>query len=402
MNSSPSVLIASSNAGFRNALAHNLGSLPVACVAAEGGADALAKLAEGNFQTLLLDRRLGDLDSQEVLANVETQYPGIDVILMDRQEHPFVFSLRFSRNPKTRLIYKMLQAGKMFRFTREGPDHLSVRPPASPPADRGPVRDQDQALPLPGLIGVSPQILSVARQVRLVAHRQTNVLLTGETGTGKEIVARALHQMSDRWAQPFVVVNCAAIPEPLLESELFGFRKGAFTGAVHSRVGTLQAAHGGTVFFDEIGELPPNVQVKLLRFLQDGEVQILGSREVFRVDARVVAATNADLDALMRRHAFRPDLYYRLAVFPIDMPPLRDRTGDLLPLVAHFLEVYCGASQQVKHLTEESWEIVQAYEWPGNVRELQHLLERAVILAEDELLIQPKHLSFGITSFSPG
>ena len=365
-----------------------MGSVPFCFAEACGGADALAKLAEEDFQTLLLDSNLADLDSQELLITVESRHPCVDVILMDSLARPIAFSIWTSRHPGTQHVFRELK-------DRE---HLlqipSVREDETFMPSQGgtPLWVSEHERALPGLIGFAPQMLSVARKVRLVAPRDTNVLITGETGTGKEIVARAVHQMSDRSSQPFVVLNCAAIPETLLESELFGFTRGAFTGASQSRTGSLQAADGGTLFLDEIGELPSSMQVKLLRFLQDGEVRRLGGLDVVRVDARVVAATNADLGSRIRNHTFRSDLYFRLAVFPIEMPPLRDRKQDLLPLVSYFLDKYCDASQGLKHLSRASWHALEAYEWPGNVRELQHVLERAVILAENEALIQPEHL----------
>lgn len=225
---------------------------------------------------------------------------------------------------------------------------------------------------------------------RLVAPRTTPVLITGPTGTGKEVVATAIHRLSPRALKPFVVINCAAIPEALLESELFGYVRGAFTGALQSRLGRIHSAHGGTLFLDEIGELPLGLQSKLLRFLDQGEVQRLGSSDLFRVDVRVVAATNADLSGLAARKLFREDLFYRLSVFPIEMPPLSQRREDIEPLAQHFLRKQQseGGNQTV---TPESIRRLEAHSWPGNVRELQHVIERASILAEGGSIL-PEHL----------
>ena len=398
MRSANSVVIASSNADFRRQLLARLDSVPIFFAEALGGADALAKLAEEDFQTLMLDSKLADLDSQELLMMVESLHPSVDVILMERNARVVAVSMSKSRHHGTEQVFRELQNRGDFLQSPE----MTLDKPANslmPAFAASSLWVGDHERPLPGLIGFSPQMLSIARKVRLVAPRDTNVLITGETGTGKEIVARTLHQMSDRASQPFVVLNCAAIPETLLESELFGFIRGAFTGALQSRIGSLQAADRGTLFLDEIGELPASTQAKLLRFLQDGEVRRLGGSDVVRVDARVVAATNADLASLIRNRTFRPDLYFRLAVFPIEMPPLRDRKQDLLPLVSYFLDKYCNSTQGVKHLSRSSWQALEAYDWPGNVRELQHAIERAVILAENESLLQPEHLlltgSFG-------
>ena len=190
------------------------------------------------------------------------------------------------------------------------------------------------------MTGHSPSLRRVYRLARLVAPRQTTVLLTGETGTGKELVARALHVLSPRRERPFVVINCAAIPEPLLEAELFGYNRGAFTGAFQSRMGRIQMAQGGTVLLDEVGDLPLSMQAKFLRFLQEGEVQRLGSSDTLRIDARVIAATNANLPRLVKEGRFRDDLYYRLAVFPIEIDPLRLRREDIAPLSQHFLDFF--------------------------------------------------------------
>ena len=241
------------------------------------------------------------------------------------------------------------------------------------------------AEPLPGMIGDSRAMQPVYRLARSVAPHRAPVLITGATGTGKELVAQAIHALSPRASRPMVTINCAAIPETLLESELFGCARGAFTGAVQSRLGRIHAAHGGTLFLDEVGELPLPLQAKLLRFLESGEVQRLGSPDVFQVDVRVVAASNANLARLAAAGAFRPDLYYRLAVFPIPLPPLADRTDDILPLARHFLPpgVSLSAAAEAR---------LQRHHWPGNVRELRHAVERAAILAAPGSVIAPEHV----------
>ena len=244
------------------------------------------------------------------------------------------------------------------------------------------------------MLGTCAAMRQVYRLARLIVPRDTTVYLVGETGTGKELVARAIHQLGPRAQSPFVVINCAAIPETLLEAELFGHVRGAFTGAFQSRLGYIQAAHGGTLLLDEVGELPLGMQAKFLRFLQQSEVQRLGSTDVFRVDVRVIAATNANLGQRVEEGRFREDLYYRLAVFPIQLAPLQARGEDILQLAEHFLQTFCTeAGVPVKRISPAAANLLESYAWPGNVRELKHMVERAFILSEvgEELL--PAHFT---------
>ena len=225
-------------------------------------------------------------------------------------------------------------------------------------------------------------MLDVSRRIRLVAPRSTPVLIEGPTGSGKELVAEALHRLSTRSRKPFVAINCAAIPEALLEAELFGHTRGAFTGAVHGRVGRIESADGGTLFLDEIGEMPLALQSKLLRFVESGELQRVGDNETLKVDVRIVAATHRPLARHTQEGKFRADLYYRLAVFLIRTPALADHAQDLDVLVEHFLE-RMGREEPVKRLDAGAMAKLRAHDWPGNVRELEHVLERAAILAGD-------------------
>ena len=234
------------------------------------------------------------------------------------------------------------------------------------------------------LVGQSPSMEQVVKIIRLVASRRCTVLISGETGTGKEMAARALHMASDRARRPMVAVNCSAIPENLIEAELFGHVKGAFTGAVNHRIGRFEQAHGGTLFLDEIGELPIDLQAKLLRVLQEREVQRLGNNETIKVDVRIIAATNANLLALVRQGKFREDLYYRLNVVPIYMPALRERSSDIPLLVNHFVKKVCEAEHlPLKQVSPEVFERLSGQAWPGNVRQLENVVEHAVILSGD-------------------
>jgi DNA-binding NtrC family response regulator len=234
------------------------------------------------------------------------------------------------------------------------------------------------------LIGGSHEMRAILHVIRLIAGRRATVLITGETGTGKEVCARALHLAGPRRCAPFVAVNCHALPAGLLEAELFGHVRGAFTGALQSRTGRFEQAHGGTLFLDEIGEIPIDLQAKLLRVLQEREIEKLGSSETIRVDLRVVAATNCDLARRIEQGRFREDLYYRLNVVPIHMPPLRQRRADIPLLAAHFVEKICRIEQiQLKCLAGEALERLCGYYWPGNVRQLENAVEMAVALSGD-------------------
>jgi formate hydrogenlyase transcriptional activator len=250
-------------------------------------------------------------------------------------------------------------------------------------------RSMEPARERPGspeaIVGQSPQLKLVMQEVRLVAPTDTTVLILGETGTGKELIARAIHHQSRRSSGPFIRVNCAAIPPSLIASELFGHEKGAFTGAMQRRLGRFESANGGTIFLDEVGELPTETQITLLRVIQEREFERVGSSQPVSVDVRIIAATNRDLKAAVAAGTFREDMFYRLNVFPIQMPPLRERLSDIPLLIEHLVERYAGKAGKVfRTVRHDTIEILQAYDWPGNIRELQNVIERAVILSEGD------------------
>jgi formate hydrogenlyase transcriptional activator len=235
------------------------------------------------------------------------------------------------------------------------------------------------------IVGKSPALRSVLQQVKLVARTDATALILGETGTGKELIARAIYEESNRSKRPFVRVNCAAIPASLIASELFGHEKGAFTGALQRRLGRFEAANGGTIFLDEIGELPMETQITLLRVLQEREIERVGSSHSIPVDVRIIAATNRDLNAAVVEGTFRRDMYYRLNVFPIHMPALRERKEDIPLLVEYLVHRYASkAGKRFRSIKMNTCELLQTYDWPGNIRELQNVIERAVILCEGE------------------
>jgi formate hydrogenlyase transcriptional activator len=240
------------------------------------------------------------------------------------------------------------------------------------------------------IIGNSPALESVLEQVEQVAPTDSTVLIQGETGTGKELIARALHNLSSRCGRPFIKLNCAAIPFDLLESELFGHEKGAFTGAIAQKIGRFELADKGTLFLDEVGDIPLALQPKLLRVLQEQEFERLGGTRTHQVDVRLVAATHRDLVEMVRRSEFRSDLYYRLNVFPVPLPPLRARREDIPALVEHYVEIYARRmGKEIEHIRPETMSALVAYPWPGNIRELQNFIERSVILTSGNVLEPP-------------
>jgi transcriptional regulator with GAF, ATPase, and Fis domain len=369
---------------------------------AAGGADALAKLESENWGEVLLDRRLHDLDVDEVVRIIRMRHPRLLVRLLDSGAVLANPGDAPGTTPDTVTDTAIDAVLNVLPREKTKSEQIFIHGAIEPVELRVSVEreaeiniSQSWVEPLPGMMGGGPGLEQIYRLARLVAPRQTTVLITGETGTGKELVARGIHQISSRAKSPFVVVNCAAIPEQLLEAELFGHARGAFTGAVQSRLGRIHAAHGGTLFLDEVGELPLSMQAKLLRFLQDGEVQRLGSSDVFRMDVRVISATNVNLLRCVQEKQFRQDLYYRLAVFPLELPPLRQRIEDIVPLAEHFLEILSGQSGTLlKTLSTPVSVVLRQHSWPGNVRELQHAIERAFILAGDQRQLQPGYFTF--------
>jgi DNA-binding NtrC family response regulator len=373
IHSSPpgGALIASASSVVREQVLRNLSSRWRPAQQARSGAEALVKLETGTWQVLFLDRCLPDLNSEELVAMVERRFPSIQVVLLDSSG-------------------TIPDAGEEAQF------HESAsRSRDEEKVCAGVAADRHRCEPLPGMIGRSLAMQRVYRMAQLVAPRTTTVLIVGPTGSGKELVARALHRLSPREGRPFVAVNCAAIPEALLESELFGHTRGAFTGAVQAQPGRIPSAHGGTLFLDEVSELPLGMQAKLLRFLEQKEVQRLGTAEVTHVDVRVIAASNVDLAGRAGRGEFREDLFYRLSAFPLELPALAERVADIVPLAEHFLACMAAAIDgRCPQLSSEAVRVLERHAWKGNVRELQHVMERASILVENGDTVFEEHLYF--------
>jgi DNA-binding NtrC family response regulator len=427
---SRTALVASADRSFRQRVAQALAGLRWQVKEADGGAQAWAEAESATPEAVIVDSWLPDLDLAEFLSDFRRRFPGVDLVTADgaaaqgtprgpyRQE--LLYALRHVQENDTAIWNAPLAAGR--EMNEEGgmesgkaetllgntpatrtTAHTLLTMPASGPKTI-PIRtaaetsgtDANCAERLPELIGNAPCMLEVSRRVRLVAPRMTPVLIEGPTGSGKELVAEAVHRLSARNRKPFAAINCAAIPEALLEAELFGHTRGAFTGAVQGRVGRIEAADGGTLFLDEIGEMPLSLQSKLLRFVECGELQRVGDNETVKVGVRIVAATHRPLAEHAQNGSFRSDLYYRLAVFLIHTPALAAHIQDLPVLVAHFLEKL-GRETPVKRLDDAALRKLAGHGWPGNVRELEHVLERGVILAGDSPVLTSREIDFGLT-----
>jgi transcriptional regulator with PAS, ATPase and Fis domain len=373
------VIVVSPNAQLRQELEEKL--LPERwCVFQAGsGAGALELLRkhESSDGVLLLDPMLPDLEPDGFRAIVSNRFPNTQVLMLNSQTGQLLVGSA-SPTPVSAKLVNVINSGGAARSTSFSPAVTEITQ----------VAPERHGIKLRGMIGNSDPMQRIWAVTRMVAARNTTILVTGESGTGKDLLAQEIHLISSRRNQPFVVVNCSAIPETLLEAELFGYTKGSFTGALQSRIGRIHAAHGGTLFLDEIGDMPLSLQSKILRFLEQGEVQRLGGNDNLKVDVRVIAATNADLKKLVSTQQFREDLYYRLAVFPIHLPPMRDRMDDLEELARSFVARFLPGSV----LSREALQILLQHSWPGNIRELRNAIERATILVGAEREIKPEHI----------
>ena len=364
------ILLVEDDADLREAISVTLRLGGVDHVAFECAEDALPAIDPEVEQMLVTDFRLPGMNGLQLLAQARDKHPQLPVVVM-------------TAYADTQLAVQALKGGaRDFLIKPFMPQQLLeviARHHPSPPAAKSGVEGE--------IIASDPAILAVKNRCERVAGTGATVLLTGESGVGKDVFAKQIHQLSGRNTKPYVAINCAAIPDNLLESTLFGYEKGAFTGATKAQPGKFEQANGGTLFLDEIGEMPLELQAKLLRVLQDQVVERLGSMRSVHCDVRIVAATNQDLQQRVKDGKFREDLYFRLAVFPIRIPPLRERQQDILPLAEHFLVRYGRTmGRQGLKLSPQSNHALQSYSWPGNVRELENAMQRALLLSDGDLI----------------
>lgn len=411
-------VLASVDEKFRARVREALIELRWQVMEAEGGAEAMAYLEACTAEAMIVDTWLPDLEIQEFIQEFERHYPNTDLIAVDDpmqvrssvrspRRNEVLLALRRGQDAEIEVDAQPLGDSATWNLAREtsttdertvlSSEHLLVgnqqlHAPAAIIPDRYKM-NLASSVRLPELVGESQMMLEVSRRIRLVAPRSTTVLIQGPTGSGKEIVAHLLHKLSPRKNRRMVALNCAAIPESLLEAELFGHTRGAFTGAVQGRVGRIEAADAGTLFLDEIGEMPLALQSKLLRFLETGEVQRIGNNEPTRVDVRIVAATHRSLADMVRAGTFRADLYFRLAVFSIRTPALDERPEDI-PVIAHRILEKITEQSADRQISDSAIEKLMTHSWPGNVRELHHVLERATILSEGSNMILPQDIEF--------
>jgi two-component system NtrC family response regulator len=374
----PKILIVDDDASLRRVLEYNLAEEGYAVATACSGEEALAALGKGAFDLVVTDIQMPGISGMELLARVRQETPETQVIVITAfgtieraVEAMKAGAFEYVTKPFNRDELK-LAVRKALRVQHLERDNVRLR------------REVSRRFEVTNIVGDSPPMQRVFRLIEKVADTAAPVLITGDSGTGKELVARAIHYGSGRAERPFLAVNCAAIPRELLESELFGHKKGAFTGAIRDKRGKFEEAHGGTLFLDEIGDLPVELQPKILRALQEMEVTPVGSNDTVRVDVRILSATNRDLEERIEEGAFREDLYYRLAVVPIHVPSLRERPDDIPLLVMHFLERL--APGPAVTVTPEALATLQAYPWKGNVRELENTLERLLILRDGDTI----------------
>ncbi|RMF88355.1 MAG: sigma-54-dependent Fis family transcriptional regulator [Nitrospinota bacterium] len=375
------VLVVDDEKGMREFLTIMLEKEGYTVTAASSGSQAIEYLHKHDFDLVITDIKMTPVDGLQVLDAVNELHPQTPVIMitafastetaveaMKKGAYDYIMK-PFQIDEMKLIVYNALRKRHLERENQYLRRKLAEthRPPL--------------------LVGRGARMAVVFDLIRKVADEKSTVLITGESGTGKELVARAIHLQSSRCDKPFLTVNCGALPEHLLESELFGHQKGAFTGAIANKIGLLEAAHGGTFFLDEIGEMPPSLQVKLLRVLQEKEFKRVGGTQTIRVDIRIIAATNKDLRRAVDEGQFREDLFYRLNVIHIEVPPLRERREDIPLLVEHFIQKYSlERKRKPKRVAPATMKIFEAYHWPGNVRELENVIERAMILEPGDVI----------------
>jgi two-component system response regulator PilR (NtrC family) len=396
-----SLLIVDDELGMRQFLTHLFQRDGHSVRVAENGRKAMELLQQEPPDLMISDIRMPDMDGVELLRQARASRPELEVVMMtafanvDTAREAFLLgAYDFVQKPFDNELLRETVARALEKIA------LIKEKAALLEENKALIHGQRTRGQLGNIIGRSGRMLALYQMIETVAQVQSTILVTGESGTGKELVARAIHDMSPRAERPFVSVNCGAFTETLLESELFGYVKGSFTGANANRKGLFEAANSGTIFLDEIGEMSPAMQVKLLRVLQERKVRPVGATEETVVDTRVIAATNRDLASMVSAATFREDLYYRISVIPIELPPLRERAEDISDLATHFVEKFTRATGRSLSISETAMRLLERYSWPGNVRELEHTIERAVAL-ENTPSIEPERLPEKVNNYNP-
>ncbi len=395
------LLIVDDELGMRQFLTHLFQREGHEVTVAASGKEAMELLRREPVDLIISDVRMPDMDGIELLRSARELIPGVEVVMMTAfanvetaREAFLLGAYDFVQKPFDNDLMKEIVTRALDKIL------LLKEKEALLEENKALIQDQRKRGQLGNIIGTSQRMQALYQMIETVAQVQSTVLVTGESGTGKELVARAIHDLGPRAEKPFVSINCGAFTETLLESELFGYVKGSFTGANSNRKGLFEAANSGTVFLDEIGEMSPAMQVKLLRVLQERKLRPVGATEETTVDTRVIAATNRDLGSMVKDGAFREDLYYRISVIPIELPALRDRLEDVAELAGHFVRKFCSQSGRTLGISDQAMRLLENYAWPGNVRELEHTIERAVALETTDV-IQSERLPEKITSYSP-
>ena len=394
------ILIVDDELSMRQFLTHLFQHDGHAVRVAENGRAAMALLRDQPADVVISDVKMPDMGGIDLLRAARELRPDLEFIMMtafanvDTAREAFLLgAFDFIQKPFDNDLLKEIVARALAKIS------LLKEKQALLDENQALIKGQRARGKLSNIIGQSERMQAVFQMIETVAQVQSTVLITGESGTGKELVARAIHDLSARAQKPFVSVNCGAFTDTLLESELFGYVKGSFTGATANRKGLFEAADQGTIFLDEIGEMSPAMQVKLLRVLQERKVRPVGAHEELQVNSRVIAATNRDLAALVKEGIFREDLFYRVSVIPIELPSLRERGADIAELAEHFVRKYSTETSHAISISDGAMRLLEAYSWPGNVRELEHTIERAVALEKTDT-IQPERLPAQVTNYN--
>jgi DNA-binding NtrC family response regulator len=395
------ILVVDDEQGMRQLLTLVFGRAGHKVRAAENGRRALELLREQAADLIVSDVRMPDMDGIGLLREARSLFPEVAVVMMTAFATVETAREAFKLGADD-FIQKPFDVDELKLIVEKALERLALKKEneSLKSENEALIKNQRERGRLDQIIGRSERMQAVYQMIETVAAVQSTVLITGESGTGKELVARAIHNLSRRAAKPFVSINCGAFTETLLESELFGYVKGSFTGANANRKGLFEAADHGSIFLDEIGEMSPAMQVKLLRVLQERKVRPVGAHEEIEFDTRVICATNRDLKSMVEAGAFREDLFYRVSVIPIELPPLRERGEDIPDLVDHFIRKFCAETGRSLGVSPGAMELLERYNFPGNVRELEHTIERAVALERTDA-VQPERLPEQITQYNP-